>query len=247
MLRAFISKEEAPVLWASTYHAGESIKFPADVPYKEQVIRGWEIQNSLLYEKLDELIGNCEKRRESIIIEGVHLSADTMKKLLAKHPTCIPFLIYISNEAKHKERFAIRSKYMTIDPRQNKYVKYIKNIREISDYLERTMDQYKIPKIDNTNIDRSLATIHAIILACIRNFINNNVPFWNTSKNEAIAVYSEWEKQFFYSSSRMLKYLEWKMRRDAPLDENEELELSEDDEPEQNQKDEFYDGGSLGS
>lgn len=43
-----------------------------------------------------------------------------VKRLQAKHPTCIPFLIYISNESKHKERFAIRAKYMTIDPRHNK-------------------------------------------------------------------------------------------------------------------------------
>lgn len=101
MLRAFVSKEASPVLWASTYvscgcssasslcqryHAGECASFPADMPYKEQVpcchmvcwlicgcvlqiIQGWEAQNQLLYEKLDEMIGKCERRRESIIIE----------------------------------------------------------------------------------------------------------------------------------------------------------------------------------
>lgn len=36
-----------------------------------------------------------------------------------------------SNEAKHRERFAVRAKYMTLEPTVNKYVKYIRNIRTI--------------------------------------------------------------------------------------------------------------------
>ena len=36
-----------------------------------------------------------------------------------------------SNEAKHRERFALRAKYMTLEPTVNKYVKYIRNIRTI--------------------------------------------------------------------------------------------------------------------
>ena len=36
-----------------------------------------------------------------------------------------------SNETKHRERFAVRAKYMTLEPTANKYVKYIRNIRTI--------------------------------------------------------------------------------------------------------------------
>jgi len=46
---------------------------------------------------------------------------------MRKHPSIIPFMIYISNEGKHTERFAVRAKYMTLDPTKNKYVKYISN------------------------------------------------------------------------------------------------------------------------
>jgi 2-phosphoglycerate kinase len=38
---------------------------------------------------------------------------------------------HVSNEAKHRERFAVRAKYMTLDPTRNRYVKYIRNIRII--------------------------------------------------------------------------------------------------------------------
>ncbi len=41
----------------------------------------------------------------------------------------LPFLVYIKSEAKHVERMAVRSKYMTLDPHKNKYVAHMANIR----------------------------------------------------------------------------------------------------------------------
>lgn len=38
----------------------------------------------------------------------------------------------------------------------------------IQDYLCRRADKHMIPKVDNTNVDRSVATIHATVLACLR-------------------------------------------------------------------------------
>ena len=38
----------------------------------------------------------------------------------------------------------------------------------LQDYLCRRADKHMIPKVDNTNVDRSVATIHATVLACLR-------------------------------------------------------------------------------
>lgn len=54
-----------------------------------------------------------------------------MLKIWKKYTICLPFMIYISNEEKHKERFAVRSKYMTVDAKYNKYVQNLSNIRTI--------------------------------------------------------------------------------------------------------------------
>lgn len=35
---------------------------------------------------------------------------------MQRHPSAVPFLVHISNEAKHMERFAVRSKVMTLRP-----------------------------------------------------------------------------------------------------------------------------------
>jgi len=52
---------------------------------------------------------------------------DIMKKYKNVH--C--FALYIKNEKKHKERFAVRSKHMTLDVKFNKYVANFSNIRLI--------------------------------------------------------------------------------------------------------------------
>jgi 2-phosphoglycerate kinase len=54
-----------------------------------------------------------------------------MVKMMKKYPECIPFVICIKNEEKHKERFAVRSKHMTLDPKFNKYIQNVKSIRTI--------------------------------------------------------------------------------------------------------------------
>lgn len=58
-------------------------------------------------ESLDRLISSCAARHESLVCEGVHLSLNFVVQLMRRHPTVVPFLIYISNEDKHKERFAV--------------------------------------------------------------------------------------------------------------------------------------------
>ena len=41
-------------------------------------------------------------------------------------------------------------------------------VHGVQDYLCRRADKHMIPKVDNTNVDRSVATIHATVLACLR-------------------------------------------------------------------------------
>ncbi|KYR01757.1 hypothetical protein DLAC_01767 [Tieghemostelium lacteum] len=215
LLRKFISRTESPILWASTYHAGEIISDPS-LSHKDKILKGYEAQNEMIFNKLDVLIGQYEQRRESLIIEGVHLDTRVIVRLVEKHPTCIPFLMYISNEMKHKERFAIRSKYMTLDPHQNKYTKYFKNIRIINDYLCSGADEYMIPQIDNTSIDRSLATIHGTIFACLKRKANFGESYFSTKTNKFSMLYSEYEQiqHQFWSSKGMLRLIQKK--RETP-------------------------------
>ncbi|KAL3518415.1 hypothetical protein ACH5RR_021004 [Cinchona calisaya] len=213
MMRSFVDEKQNPLLWASTYHAGEYLdpvavaeakdkkkakksagistpplakddvfdgsairKSPFEgnsgttdlISPKQMAVEGFKAQSEMVIDSLDRLITAWEERKESVVVEGVHLSLNFVMGLMKKHPSIIPFMIYISNEEKHLERFAVRAKYMTLDPAKNKYVKYIRNIRTIQEYLCNRADKHLVPKINNTNVDKSVAAIHATVFSCLR-------------------------------------------------------------------------------
>ncbi|KAF3335446.1 P-loop NTPase domain-containing protein LPA1 [Carex littledalei] len=199
MMRSFVDEKKNPLLYASTYHAGdcldpvavaqakakrkakkqreESVSFSGEksearfmetISAKQMAIEGYKAQSEMVIDSLDRLITSWEERKESVVVEGVHLSLNFVMGLMKKHPSIIPFMLYITNEGKHMERFAVRAKYMTLDPAKNKYIKYIRNIRSIQEYLCHRADKYLVPKINNTNVDRSVAAIHATVFSCLR-------------------------------------------------------------------------------
>ncbi|RKP06997.1 P-loop containing nucleoside triphosphate hydrolase protein, partial [Thamnocephalis sphaerospora] len=177
VLRSFVSEEENPVLWASSYHAGESlVDVEQDGGVEERVIRGYRDQAEAVFPQLRTTVQQILSRRESVIIEGVHLSVDVMLRLAEELPMCLPFVICINKEAKHAERFATRAKYMTLEPRFNKYMKYFENIRLIQNHLCREADKYSVPKVDNTNVDRSVAVIHSTMLSVLAHIANGTFP-----------------------------------------------------------------------
>ena len=61
----------------------------------------------MVVDSLERLIRNCAARHESLVCEGVHMSLNFVVQLMKRNPTVVPFLIYISNADKHKERFAV--------------------------------------------------------------------------------------------------------------------------------------------
>ena len=128
---------------------------------------------------------------------------------MKQHPTIIPFMIYIANEEKHLERFAIRAKYMTLDPAKNKYVKYIRNIRVIQDYQCKKADKHLVPKVNNTNMDQSVAAIHATIFACLRRR-EGGESYYDVTTNAVKMVDDEYKNQHAANSlgsERMLQII----------------------------------------
>lgn len=55
------------------------------------------------------------------MLTGVHLNISMVAKLMASHPSVLPFLVYIPSESRHVERMAVRAKYMTLDPNKNRW------------------------------------------------------------------------------------------------------------------------------
>lgn len=74
--------------------------------------------------------------------------------------------VYIKDEGKHRERMQVRAKYMALD-RSNRYMRHMRSIRLIQDYLVRSADKVAMPKFSNSNVDASVSAIHASVLAAL--------------------------------------------------------------------------------
>jgi len=70
---------------------------------------------------------------------------------------------------------------MTIDPRYNKYIKHVKNIRIIQKHLIKKAEAALIPRIDNTNVDKSIGLIHVTIVRCLRQ-IAEDTPIFDSQR-----------------------------------------------------------------
>ena len=71
-------------------------------------VQGYRAQAGIVQSSLEALVASCAARQESLVCEGVLLSPACLQALMACQPGVMPFLIHIRNEAKHRERFAVR-------------------------------------------------------------------------------------------------------------------------------------------
>ncbi len=143
-------------------------------PIVQRIVTAYEKQSQHVLAVLDRMIDIFIRRNESVVIEGVHLLAPYMLRKAAdlayNGVPCVPVLFQIVNEAKHKERFAIRAKSMTMLPRGNKYVENFAAIRTIQAHLVGLAGNTDVLIVNNTNVDKSVNTIHECIISCLDNF-----------------------------------------------------------------------------
>ncbi|KAF6167777.1 hypothetical protein GIB67_027555 [Kingdonia uniflora] len=132
MMRSFVDEKQNPLLWASTYHAGEfldpvavaeakskrkakklapvsptltidevsngyqngrsSTRSPESgssptelIGTKQMAVEGFKAQSEMVIDSLDRLITSWEERKESVVVEGVHLSLNFVRKGSSRH------------------------------------------------------------------------------------------------------------------------------------------------------------------
>ena len=149
MMRSFADEKQNPLLWASTYHAGECLdpvavaeakakrkakklahishSLPKDEAFdgsrngkseprqsevgsstvelirpKQMAIEGFKAQSEMVIDSLDRLITAWEERKESVVVEGVHLSLNFVVSVFTnsifslspnKEAFCVLFLV----------------------------------------------------------------------------------------------------------------------------------------------------------
>ena len=210
IMRNFMEKDENPILFASTYETGHLIQ-EEGMSEKQAAVVGHGLQCDLVYDYLETVILDHKNRKQSIVIEGVHLSVEVMKRLMKKFPEVISFVVVIKKENKHKERFAVRSKYMTLDPKFNKYIDSFRYIRAIQKSFIKKAGMPLIPVVDNGNLDRALGLIHATIVKSLRQK-NLGKPFFDLKRKQSSSVYQEYNylSKNIWSSKKVHKLIKSK-------------------------------------
>lgn len=105
-----------PLLTASSYSCGALVR--ADLPGDPR-IRGFLAQCEPVAAGVERALAAAVARRESIVLEGVHLRPSWAAEQALRYgdrAVVLPFLVSITNERKHAERFAVRAKTMTLRP-----------------------------------------------------------------------------------------------------------------------------------
>jgi 2-phosphoglycerate kinase len=192
-LRTTHARDECPILYSSTYECGDVIDAGHCLGEGERVIQGYLAQSEVVGTQLMKVIRSFAGAKSSLIVEGVHLSVDVMVRILREFPNVIPFLIYVKSEDFHEQRFAVRAKYMTTDPCENRYIASFGRIRAVQDYLCEQARRFWIPKIDNTSIDRSMDTLHSTIFSYIK-MLGGRMSMFDPVTNRLTFLVSIWKR-----------------------------------------------------
>lgn len=197
LLRADTTAEAAPWLFLSTYEAykaapiaaaaraeagttssssgGEKGNSPAPSPTPAEVVAAYERQAAAVLAALDAALDRLINRGPSVVVvvEGAHLlpryMARKQRELWGHRVLCLPLLVQIRKEDRHRQRFAVRARCMSLNPKGNKYVSHLAHIRVIQTFLAVQAEEEKaagarLLSINNTNIDRSLMVAHQALL-----------------------------------------------------------------------------------
>ncbi|KAG5486051.1 hypothetical protein LSCM4_06757 [Leishmania orientalis] len=185
VLRARLRGHEAqyPALFVSTYEAhkvtvngGEaSMDKGVAVPHEKRtdenaIVQAYEAQCELVLRVLDGMLARLLARRESIVVEGVHLLprylAAKRAELLVSRVACVPVLVRIPKADSHLERLCVRARGMSIRAQSNKYIASFNAIRTIQGHLINSVESASLPvlMLSNTNMDKSFTVLHHTLL-----------------------------------------------------------------------------------
>ncbi|GET86319.1 hypothetical protein, conserved [Leishmania tarentolae] len=185
VLRTRLRGHEAqfPALFVSTYEAHRvtahdghvSANDEAVVPREQSadenaIVQGYEAQCEPVLRVLDGMLARLLARRESIVVEGVHLLpqylAAKRAELLMSRVVCVTVLVRIPKTDSHLERLCIRARGMSMRAHNNRYIASFKAIRAIQAHLVDSVEAASLPVLvlSNTNVDKSFTALHYTLL-----------------------------------------------------------------------------------
>jgi len=86
---------------------------PSSLHRHQLLLEGYKAQSRLVLQALRPLLLSLVRARRSVVVEGVHLLPEALPALMQGVPeddvTVVPFLVYVSDEQRHRDRLAARA------------------------------------------------------------------------------------------------------------------------------------------
>jgi len=157
VMRSLLSDEILPMIHTSSYMAHRSLWMPLREG-KEQETVAFREQALRVNAGIRSIIKRSIQEDTSIIVNGVHILPDILKKEEFKNANLIKVFIYVKDREEHKKRFYIRG----ISSEQRSASRYLENfeaIRKIQDYIVRRAKDTGYLCIDNRDMKKTSGKI----------------------------------------------------------------------------------------
>ena len=175
IMRTSISDKLIRPLQGSSYNAYKYLSLvPTGV---DPVILGFREQVVAVNVGIEAIIKRSVEEKTDTILEGAHIVPGFFKiKEFYDKALIENFVIIVKDENIHREHFVKRT-YETQGSRpMKKYLKHLKNIRHIQNYIEDLANTNKVKIIDNNNLDHTVSEVMDLMFQRVKKEFSINKP-----------------------------------------------------------------------
>ncbi len=152
VLRRAVSPDLLPILHKSSFQIQpEDIRMPVDDA--ETVLFGYRAQASQVSVGVEAIVERGLKEGTNLVIEGVHLAPEIILNRYRDHPNVCSLVVYLSDEEAHRDRFHVRALGTSMRRPAEEYLAYMREIRQIHDYIIESAGRSGIHTIENLSIE----------------------------------------------------------------------------------------------
>lgn len=169
VIRAMLSPELVPSLYASTFNAWETVlpdNEKPEHPKRNLLLSTFRQQAQQVGVGVNALIARSIKEGTSLVLEGVHLVPGYFVGDYSG-AIVVYLVLEVKKEKDHKSYFQQRDSETDARRPDERYIKYFSEIRELQKEIVARAEQMCVPVLDQTDLDENVDNAIGIILAAI--------------------------------------------------------------------------------
>jgi 2-phosphoglycerate kinase len=167
IMRTSISDKLIRPLQGSSYNAYKYLSLVP--PGVDPVILGFREQVMAVNVGIEAIISRSVEEKIDTIVEGAHIVPGFFKiKEFYDKALIENYIIIVKDEDIHREHF-IKRTYETQGSRpMEKYLKHLKNIRQIQGYIVELAEKNNVKILDNNNLDNTINTVMDLVFQRVK-------------------------------------------------------------------------------